>query len=205
VTKDLNNFSIGRLGDRPGQPLVSAIPCNLQVPNYSSNTALRFKMTPVETLRATTSLAPGPLTSSPVECFPPPPTPADATCQIRTHRVLQGTITALKLVHQIVGLAPVPGLQSLVGVVLNISEIVNVSFDTTFIMQNNTNTIDPKNTYAVEDALVELARTAGSFMVTLVEQRQVEGSISTFFDSDSDSDMISVIEGLMKFVLTTFM
>jgi hypothetical protein len=72
------------------------------------------------------------------------------------------------------------------------------------MMQNtNTNTIDPKNTYAVEDALVELARTAGSFMVTLVEQRQVEGLISTF--SDSDSDMISVIEGLMKFVLTTFM
>ena len=47
--------------------------------------------------------------------------------------VLQGTITTLKLVQQIVGLAPIPGLQSLVGVVLNISEVVNVSFDTTYI------------------------------------------------------------------------
>jgi hypothetical protein len=56
--------------------------------------------------------------------------------------------------------------------------------------------------YAVEDALVELARTAGFFMVTLVEQ--LEGSISTFSDSDSESVMNLVIEGLMKFVLTTF-
>ena len=157
-------------------------------------------MTPVETLRATTSLVPGPLTSSPVECFPPPPSPADATGQIRTHTVLQGTITALKLIQQIVGLAPVPGLQSLVGVVLNISEVVNVSFGTTY-MRNNTNTIDSKNTYAVEDALVELAQTAGFFMVTLVEQLEAfSGS-----DSESESDMNSVIEGLMKCVLTTFM
>ena len=51
--------------------------------------------------------------------------------------------------------------------------------------------------YAVEDALVELARKAGSFMVTLVEQV----SITTFADSDS---MNSVIEGLRKCVLTTF-
>lgn len=42
---------------------------------------------------------------------------------------LKGTITALKLVHQIAGIAPVPGLQGLIGLVLNISEIVNVSFD----------------------------------------------------------------------------
>ena len=47
--------------------------------------------------------------------------------------VLQGTISALKLVQQIVGLAPIPGLQSLVEVVLNISEVANVSFDTTYI------------------------------------------------------------------------
>ena len=56
-----------------------------------------------------------------------------------------------------------------------------------------------KNMYAVEDSLVELARKAGSFMVTLVEQ----GSIATFSDSDA---MKSVIEGLTKCVLlTTFM
>ena len=55
----------------------------------------------------------------------------------------------------------------------------------------NANTIDPKNTYAVEDGLVELARKAGSFMVTLVEQ----GSITTFSDSDP---MNSIIEGLTK-------
>jgi hypothetical protein len=70
---------------------------------------------------------------SPIECFLRPPSLADATGQSRTQTVLQGTISALKLIQQIVGLAPVPGLQSLVGVVLNISEIVNVSFDFTHI------------------------------------------------------------------------
>ena len=60
--------------------------------------------------------------------LPPPPSPADTTGESRTHTILQGTISALKLIQQIVGLAPVPGLHSLVGVVLNISEIVNVSY-----------------------------------------------------------------------------
>ena len=102
---------------------------NVQRRRYSVSQIKRLtgRSSPVETLRATTS---GPLTSSPVECFPPPQSPADATSQIRTHMVLQGTITALKLVQQIVGLAPVPGLQSLVRVVLAISELVNVSFVT---------------------------------------------------------------------------
>jgi hypothetical protein len=56
--------------------------------------------------------------------------PADSTQadESEMQTVLQGTITALKLTQQIVGLAPVPGLQRLVGVVLNISEAVNVSF-----------------------------------------------------------------------------
>ena len=49
--------------------------------------------------------------------------------------------------------------------------------------------------HAVEDSLVELARKAGSFVVTLVEQ----GLMAT----DSDS-MNSVVEGLTKCVLTTF-
>ena len=65
-----------------------------------------------------------------------------------------------------------------------------------YILHENTNTINLKNTYAVEDGLVELARKAGSFMVTLVEQ----GSIATFSDSDA---MNSVIEGLTKCVLIT--
>jgi hypothetical protein len=113
------------------QPLDSASSAHLPVPEDSSITASRSKIiTVVEMLRATTS---GPLTPSPTECFPPPPSPADATGQIRTHTVLQGTITALKLVQQIIGLAPVPGLSSLVGVVLNISEVVNVSFGATYI------------------------------------------------------------------------
>ena len=51
--------------------------------------------------------------------------------------------------------------------------------------------------YAVEDSLVELAHKAGSFMVNLVEQE----SIAT---SDSDA-MKPVIDGLTKYVLTTFM
>ena len=139
-----------------------------------------------------------PLASSIVR-FPPPPFPADATSQSRTHTVLQGTINALKLVQQIIGLAPVPGLQSLVGVVLNISEAVNVSFTATHISHQNNNTIDPKNMYAAEDALVELAQKAGSFMLTLVSLMEQGSPISTFSDPDS---MNSVIEGLTKCVLT---
>ena len=78
-------------------------------------------LTQLETLRGTTA---GPLTSSPIECFPPPSSPVDATQAgpSKTQTVLQGTITVLKLIQQIVGLAPVPGLPSLVGVVLKIAE-----------------------------------------------------------------------------------
>ena len=49
--------------------------------------------------------------------------------------------------------------------------------------------------YAPEDALIDLARMAGSFMVTLVEHR----SIDTVSESDS---MKSAIEELTKCVLT---
>ena len=83
----------------------------------------------METLRGATCATAGPLMSSPIVRFPPPPSLANATQAgpSKTQTVLQGTITALKLIQQIVGLAPVPGLQSLVGVVLNIAEVVNVS------------------------------------------------------------------------------
>ena len=70
--------------------------------------------------------------ASSIECSLPLPSPADATGESRTHTVLQGTICALKLIQQIVGRAPVPGLPNLVGVVLNISEVVNVSFGATY-------------------------------------------------------------------------
>ena len=63
---------------------------------------------------------------------------------------------------------------------------------------SNTNAIDPKEMYGVEDALIELARKAGSVIVTLWEQ----GSIATFSNCDS---MKAVIKGLTKCVLTTFM
>ena len=51
--------------------------------------------------------------------------------------------------------------------------------------------------YTAEDALVELAQKAGSFMVILVDLVE-QGSVSTFSDSDS---MNSVIEGLTKYLL----
>ena len=126
VAEGPNKFPIGRSSPSANarRPLT---PCHLPTPDVSPNPMSRSKLTQVETLRGATT---GPLTSSPIECFPPPPSPADATPAgpSKTQTVLQGTITALKLIQQIVGLAPVPGLQSLVGVVLNISEVVNVSF-----------------------------------------------------------------------------
>jgi energy-coupling factor transporter ATP-binding protein EcfA2 len=144
-----------------GRPLT---PSHLPSPDVSPNTASRPKITPVVTS--------GPLTSSPIDCFSPPPSPADATQagRSKTQTVLQGTITALKVIQQIVGLAPVPALQSLVGVVLNVAQAVNDMYD-------------------VEEALIELARNAGYFMVTLVEQ----GAIAALSASDS---MNSVIDGL---------
>jgi hypothetical protein len=138
VADDPNKISIGRLGPstpvNARQPLDSATPSHLPAPDDSSNTASRSKITPiVETLRETTLGLLSSSGESPVECFPPPPSLADATGQSRTHTVFQGTITTLKLIQQIVGLAPVPGLQSLVGVVLNLSEVVNVSFGATYV------------------------------------------------------------------------
>ena len=70
-----------------------------------------------------------------MSCFPPPPSPADATRRSRTHTVLQGTINSLQLIQNMVALAPVPGLQGLVGVVLYISKVVDVSFGATYISQ----------------------------------------------------------------------
>ena len=51
----------------------------------------------------------------------------------KTQTILQETIIALKIIQQIVGLAPVPALQSLVGVVLNIAQVVDVSFSAKYI------------------------------------------------------------------------
>ena len=72
--------------------------------------------------------------ASSIECSLPPASPADATGESRTHTVLHGMISSLKLIQQIVVLAPVPGFPNLVGVVLNISEVVNVSFGATYIL-----------------------------------------------------------------------
>ena len=134
------------------------------------------------------------LTSSPIDYLPPPPSPADGTGRgFGRAMVLQGTITALKLVHQIVGLTPVPGLQGLVELVLNISELVNVGCNDA-CPADNRKLINLKNMYPAEDALIELAKKAGSFMVTLVEH----GSIGSLSDCDA---MKSAIEGLTKCVL----
>ena len=53
---------------------------------------------------------------------------ADATGQNRTDTILQGTILALKVTQQIAGHTPVPWLPGLVGVVLNLLEVVKVSY-----------------------------------------------------------------------------
>ena len=62
-----------------------------------------------------------------------PPSPTDDTGQAyrETSAPLQGTIRIIELVQISVDFSPspVPGLKSLVGLVLNIVEIVNVSFD----------------------------------------------------------------------------
>ena len=129
VAEDTNKFSIG---PRTGSPSRPTTPRRFPAPDVSSNTASPPKITQVETLRGATA---GPLTSSPIECFQVPQPPCSAQAgQSKAQTVLQGTITALKLIQQIVGLAPVPGLQSLVGVALNISQVVNVSFCATYIL-----------------------------------------------------------------------
>ena len=75
----------------------------------------------------------------------------------KTQRVLQGTITTLKLIQQIVGLAPaVPGLQSLSWSGPEYTEVVNVSFDATLDISRmcNIDIVNLKNTYAVESHLM---------------------------------------------------
>ena len=69
--------------------------------------------------------------SSPIsEYFLLPLSPAPSTSEAYGGTtVLQRTITALKLVHQLVNVSPVRDLQCLVELVLNVAEIVNVRFD----------------------------------------------------------------------------
>ena len=66
--------------------------------------------------------------SKPIKCFPPNPSPVGGSGETYGGMVLDGTIITLKLVQQVVGLAPVPGLQRLVELVLNISKYLNVRF-----------------------------------------------------------------------------
>ena len=73
------------------------------------------------------------------------PSPVDSIGEDHggTYTVLRGTISSLKGLKQTAGLTLAPGLQSLVGLALNISEIVNVSFDT-HASRVYSNTIDLK-------------------------------------------------------------
>ena len=66
-----------------------------------------------------------------IECFSLPPSLVYGQVYRGAWAPLQGTIGILRLVQRLVGLSPspVPGLKSLVGLVLNIAEIVNVGFD----------------------------------------------------------------------------
>ena len=133
----LSKFSIGILVGpstpvNARRPLLSATLSHPPTLDNNSNATSHSKTTPVAETACTD--ASFPLTSSPtIEYFSRPPSLADSPGQAYhdpgTCALLQGTITALKLVQQIVGLSPVPGLQSLVGLVLNITEIVNVGFD----------------------------------------------------------------------------
>ena len=80
------------IGGPTGSPSANArqplTPYHLPITDPTS----RSMLTQLETLRGTTA---GPLTSSPIECFPPPSSPVDATQAgpSKTQTVLQGTIT----------------------------------------------------------------------------------------------------------------
>ena len=105
-------------------------------PGYTSHTPLQS----AESSNTVLPRAKGPTSGTvPKDRFKPPPRlqrppyRANATRHDKTRAVLQGTITSLQLIQNIVGLAPVPGLQSLVGMVLQISRVVEVSFGATHI------------------------------------------------------------------------
>ena len=133
------------------------------------------------------------------KCFPPNPSPVGGSGETYGGMILDGTIITLKLVQQVVGLAPVPGLQSLVELVLKISKSLNVRFDTADISLFTCRMLTiliQKNTYFADDTLIELAQKAGLFIVTVVELASII--------SLSDTDLIkSVIEGLTKCVLAS--
>jgi hypothetical protein len=127
------------------------------------------------------------------KCFPPNPSPVGGSGETYGGGTCDGTIIALKLVQRVVGLVPVPAVQSLVELVLNISKILNVRFDIRRHLTCRMLTIlIQKKTYFADDALIELAQKAGFFIVTVVELASI---ISL------DTDLIkSVIEGLTKCV-----
>ena len=61
------------------------------------------------------------------DCAAPPSSPADNLAFDRTNRrALHGSITALNIIHQLIGSSPIPGLQSVVATILKIAELIEV-------------------------------------------------------------------------------
>ena len=55
------------------------------------------------------------------DCAAPPSSPADNLAFDRTNRrALHGSVTVLSIIHQLVGSSPIPGLRSVVAMILNL-------------------------------------------------------------------------------------
>ncbi|KAF8159709.1 hypothetical protein B0H34DRAFT_858458 [Crassisporium funariophilum] len=104
-------------------------------------------------------------------CLPPASSHAEPIIDILAARTgLQATITALKIAHQTAGLAPVPGLQGVTGLVLAITENV-------------------QNMLAAEECLLVLAQKAG-WLTVIIAKHSAAGRMS--------SNMQFAIEGFLR-------
>ncbi|KAF9533598.1 P-loop containing nucleoside triphosphate hydrolase protein [Crepidotus variabilis] len=88
---------------------------------------------------------------SPPDCMSPPPSPCVENRDVSSNRVfLQSTVTALRIIAELAGLAPFPAVKNVVGLVLVIVECV-------------------ETTGGVNDALMEVSRNASALASNVAE------------------------------------
>ena len=118
------------------------------------------------------------------DCAAPPSSPADNLAFDRTNRrALHGSITALNIIHQLIGSSPIPGLQSVVATILKIAELIEVRAHKLYLFFG-LNHFDQKIDCA-DDSLVSFYQNTCSMTSGIIEVAQsgVSGPIEAVVDS----------------------
>ena len=120
-----NKFSVGDWIQRTAKRVDSWI-FGTAVPNIPSN--LQEPSTMPESETAADSDASTITSGQDNDCAAPPSSPADNLAFGRTNRrALHGSVMVLSIINQLVGSSPIPGLRSVVAMILKVAELIEVS------------------------------------------------------------------------------